>query len=143
MLTAAQISLDDSPERAITKPVRAQAVKRRCKSRDPYADNPAATPNYTVGFTERCETVMAPGEMVERAHQEHGVVPSIGDVEPTRIAAKHAERSVRLCLCQSMRFSHVARDRIHEQDVVSSLGQPAGIRARTAADVQNRCRRRW
>jgi hypothetical protein len=68
--------------------------------------------------------------VVERAEQEHDVDRAVRVVEAPRVAENGVE-------APPARLLDVQWDRIHQAHVVTALGEPGGVLAGAAADVQD------
>jgi len=76
------------------------------------------------------------GEVIERAEQEDGVVRGVWGAQLACVA----EFDGGACL---LGLFYVARDRVDEMYAVTVLDESPRVRARTSADIEDACGRRW
>ena len=132
VLTVAQVAFDDGAEPRIEQLAFRQTREQRGEPADGGDEDRAAGPYDPARLAEGEQTVLASGEVVERAEHEHGVVV------PVRRPSRRASPSSAVIVPARVdRLLDVGRDRVDDVDPVAVGRQPLGVDAGPTPDVEN------
>ena len=143
MLAGPQIVRHDRRGGRISQEAPGESAEERREARNPHGEDQAATTENPPRLAQRHDPFAALREVIERAHQQHGVDAGVGHVEPARIAEPDAgEGTLGLARGGLARLLDVQRRGVDQMHAVTTTREPARVGARAAAHVEDDPRRR-
>ena len=132
VLSVAEVTLDERPAVCIEQ-IAEQAVEQRREARDRRRQHDTAWAQDASRLTQSVIRVLGFQQVIERAEQQHSVERAVLLLEVTSVTDDGLESAGG----DLQGLLDVERGRIDEAHVVSRLGEPRGVHARPAADVEH------
>src|SRR5258708_39621644 len=97
-----------------------------------------------MDLAEGSQPVLSLRQVIERTEQQDCICALVGLFELARISNLSRSQGMLRLLCRlCQRLLHMTRHGINEMHLISTLGEPKGIGAGAAADIEQTGRRRW
>src|SRR5579871_3828750 len=139
MLTVLQVLIDDLGELGVFQEPTAKAIQRGREAGYARREKDAARLEDTIRFPQRLKAIFSVRQMVQRSEKQGRIQRPCLPGERAGIAnAGAGQRRFRLAAGSFFRQLNVQGRDIYQMDPVALPGQPAGVAARPAADIQKR-----
>jgi hypothetical protein len=136
VLAILEVPLDDLAERRVSQESVEESREEGREARDAGREDESTGAEDAARLAEGLEARGPLRQVVERPEQEHRVHRPVGLLEAAGVADPRVDS-----LARARRgvpgLRHVERDRVDQDDAIAAAGEPHGVRAGTAAHVED------
>ena len=124
MLAVLEVAVADARERRVARTPLRKAVERRGEAGDPGHGHPP--PGFTTrrASCERCQAVAGLGQVIERAHHQHGLRDAIGVRQRARVPDRERRDRLGQGRVEFARLADQALGGVNQVHLVAQAGQP-------------------